>query len=128
MFEFYSRCWASFEMPGIIRDAGHHSGREAFRVTPAVTKVDSSLRDPSRAGKCMRFFQKLFHLIEDYSRPCGQIGLSSFLDGVKGSRFQILKARGPGKFCSPISTRLKVLEMRPVLEFRSLSRRFSMFV
>ena len=32
------------------------------------------------------------------------------LDGDKGSRFQILKARGPGKFISPRLTGLKVLE------------------
>jgi len=59
----------------------------------------------------MRFFQKIFHKIEDISKPCGQIWPRIVLDGVKGSRFQILKARGPGKFLSSRTTGLKVGEM-----------------
>ena len=42
------------------------------------------------------------------SRLCGQISVKSFLDGVKVYYFKILRARGPGKFCSAITTRVKV--------------------
>ena len=42
------------------------------------------------------------------SRLRGQISVKSFLDGVKVYWFEILRARGPGKFCSPRLTGPKV--------------------
>ena len=50
------------------------------------------------------------------------------LDGDKGSRFQILKARGPGKFISPRLTPDKVLKKCSILEKRSLSLCFTCFL
>ena len=46
------------------------------------------------------------------------------LDGDKGPRFQILKARGPGKFISPRLTWLKVLKKCSILENRLLRPMF----
>ena len=43
---------------------------------------------------------------------------------VKTMRIQILKARGPGKFCSRRTTWPKVLEMITVFENCSLARGF----
>ena len=42
--------------------------KQAFRVTHAVTKVDSLLRDTSRAEKWLIFLEKYFHKNEDISR------------------------------------------------------------
>ena len=44
---------------------------------------------------------------------------------VKGMRIEIPKSRGLGKLRSQRTTEVKVLEMRSILEFCSLDRRFS---
>ena len=54
------------------------------------------------------FFGKIWHKILNISRPCGQILMKSCPAGAKTRSIVILKARGPGKFCS---NGVKVCEM-----------------
>ena len=57
-----------------------------------------------------------------------QISTSMVLDIDKGSRFQIRKARGPGKFISPRLIGAKVLKKCSILGNRSLSLCFDCFL
>ena len=57
-----------------------------------------------------------------------QISTSLVLNGDKGSRFQNLPARGPGKFISPRLTTPKVLKKRSFLENRAMSLCFTCFL
>ena len=70
----------------------------------------------NRGQDGMRIFQKIFHKIEDISIDSRSISLRSVLDGVKGSRFQVLKARGPGKLCSLRTTYFKVGHVTRIFE------------
>ena len=79
----------------------------------------------SVAKRVCRYIKNNFTKREISFETTVQISTSVVLDGDKGSRFQILKARGPGKFISPRLTAPKVLKKCSILENRSLSRRFA---
>ena len=97
--------------------------REAFRVTPAVTKVDSLLR----VASAMRIFQKYFDKNRDCSASCGQICSKTVPGGLWYVPVRMVCSRGPGKFCSPRLTGLKVLKMCSILEKVALARWFPYF-
>ena len=65
-------------------------------------------RRANRGKEAWRIFQKLFHKIEDISQLRGQNLMKTVHDGVKTLWIEILKGRGPGKFCSARTTGAKV--------------------
>ena len=76
---------------------------------------------------CMRFFQKIWQKILNISRPCGQILMKSCPAGAKTMSIVILKARGPGKFCSSRTAGTKVGKIDKFLEKCPLVRDVSIF-
>ena len=63
--------------------------------------------------KCMRIFRKFLHKNLNISGPCGQILMKSCPAGAKTMSIVILKARGPGKFCSRRWNGVKVGKIGP---------------
>ena len=79
---------------------------KAFRVTPAVTKVDSLLRASGRAEKWLRVLGTFYDKNQDFLNLTLTISMKVVPDEVKMSR--IMKARGPGKFYSLRTRSFKV--------------------
>ena len=70
--------------------------------------------------KCMRIFEKILHKILNISRPCGQILMKSCPAGAKTMWIVILKARGPGKFCSSRTAGTKVGKIDKIFQKSAL--------
>ena len=56
----------------------------------------------------MRILGKFYDKNQDFSKLTLTILMKVVPDGVKMSRIKILKARGPGKFCTSRTTKTKV--------------------
>ena len=102
--------------------------RSVSTCPPRGNLVDGLPRAPSRGENAMRFFQKYFDKNRDCSASCGQICSKTVPGGLWYVPVRMVCSRGPGKFCSPRLTGLKVLKMCSILEKVALARWFPYFL